>query len=239
MEDKFENSGVIRSVIDLSPSVKHYIVEVNNQNTFDFIPGQFVIISFPEIHHAFPYRSYSIASAPEKNTFELCVVLKEDGAASPLLFHMYEGNELRFSAPQGKFVLPEEIEGKTFCFICTGTGVAPFRSMIQYMVKHKLPFEKIYLIFGGRKQEDLLYRDEFEALAANDNRIEYIPVLSREEWQGYKGYLHQVYLNKPEFTGKENMQFYICGWSGMVKEAKNNLKEMGYSRKEIKFELFD
>lgn len=239
MEEKFENSGIIRSVKNLSPSVKHYQVELSNKDSFDFIPGQFVIISFTGIHHQFPYRSYSIASAPNGNSFELCVVLKEDGAASPLLFHMQEGNKIHFSAAQGKFVLVEETAGKTFCFICTGTGVAPFRSMIHHLINNNLPFEKIILIFGGRTQEDLLYRDEFEALAAQDKRIAYLPVLSRENWDGYKGYLHQVYLNNPDFVGKQNMQFYICGWSGMVREAKNNLKEMGYSRKEIKFELFD
>jgi len=239
VEEKFENIGVVESVINLSPSVKHYTVSVNDKADFDFEPGQFVIISFPGIQHQFPYRSYSIASAPMTNHFDLCVVLKEDGAASPILFEKAVGDSIRFSAPQGKFVLPDETAGKTFCFICTGTGVAPFRAMIQHLISKQLPFEKIILIFGGRKQEDLLYREEFESLAKTDARFEYYPVLSREYWDGYQGYVHQIYLNKPAYTGQANMLFYICGWSEMVREAKNNLKEMGYSRKEIKFELFD
>ena len=85
----------------------------------------------------------------------------------------------------------------------------------------------------------MLYRKEFEELAISNPKFAYIPVLSQEKWEGHQGYLHQVYLNKPKWTGLQNTMFYICGWSQMVKEAKNNLKSMGYSRKEIKFELYD
>jgi NAD(P)H-flavin reductase len=68
----------------------------------------------------------------------------------------------------------------------------------------------------------------------------YIPVLSREDspgWKGEKGYVHEVY--KRLFADKKELQFYICGWKVMILEAVENLKQMGFEKADIRFELYD
>jgi NAD(P)H-flavin reductase len=234
----FVCEGIIKEIIQESPTVKRFIVETTEE--FNFISGQFIVVSFPGLAHMYPYRSYSLACAPQKNIFELCVVLKEDGAATPVLFDMECGTKLKFTKPLGSFILPQDIDSTTdLCLICTGTGVAPFRGFLQHLTKNGWNVGNVYLIFGCRTNADLLYRKEFEYLASTNSSFHYIPVLSREKWDGKMGYVHTVYLENETFMNKENMLFYICGWSEMVKETKNNLKEMGYSRKQIKFELYD
>ena len=90
------------------------------------------------------WRSYSIASWPDgTNVYELLIVLLEGGAGTTYLFNEVKvGSELVFRGPQGVFVLPENIEKDIF-FICTGTGIAPFRSMLNFIklhaVSHKFP----------------------------------------------------------------------------------------------------
>lgn len=235
VEEKIQ--GKIIQIINESPKVKRFILKINPEESFKFTPGQFVIVDFPGINHAFPYRSYSIASTTiDKDLVELCVVLKEDGCASPLLFKAKLGDVYTMSTPQGRFVLPKTLD-RDLCFICTGTGVAPFRSMIKDIYEQGMPHQNIYLYFGNRKEEDILYRKEFEALAKKHPEFKFIPVLSQEDWAGAKGYVHSFYL--PEFEDKREAYFYICGWTEMVREAKNNLKNLGYDRRSVKIELYD
>lgn len=199
--------------------------------------GQFIIIDFKDINHPFTTRSYSIADYARGNIIELCVVLKEDGAATPKLFDQKIGEQLFVSEPLGRFVLPEDYIDHQYVFICTGTGVAPFRAMIKELLIEKKHKKNIYLYFGGRTQNDLLYKNEFETLEQEYSNFKYHPVLSQESWDGAKGYVHQHYLTLAE--QKIQALFYICGWSNMVKEARDNLKELGYTRNEIKIELYD
>lgn len=234
--DKFHD-GIIAAIKDASPSVRRFIINLPEHIEFDFLPGQFVMLDLP-IAHEFTTRSYSIASAPSNKQVELCIVYKPDGAGTDYLFTLKEGDHVKISAPQGRFFLKEPLL-EDICMVCTGTGIAPFRSMWQYIFEKQIPHRGLYLIFGCRKEEDLLYRDEIEALVKEHPEFHYLPVLSRadESWQGRRGYVHPLYLEL--FKDKPSAQFYLCGWTNMVREAKNNLKEIGYSRKEINFELYD
>jgi ferredoxin-NADP reductase len=234
--------GRLVEVKDASPNVKRFFIEMTDRKRFDFTPGQFVMLDLP-IDSKRTTRSYSIASHPNgSNIFELVIVLKEDGAGTPFLFEDAEiGKELKVSKPLGKFTLPEDLpKDIEICFICTGTGVAPFRSMIQDMEENGGIKHKINLIFGCRHKENILYREEFEKLESEYENFHYHPVLSRENeetWDGCCGYVHQVYQKL--YEDKRPALFYICGWREMIIEARDNLKEMGYDKKQIKFELYD
>lgn len=235
MADEFY-SGTITKIIDESPTVKRYFITIEGVTTFDFLPGQFVMLDLP-IQHEFTTRSYSIASAPKSNEIELCIVLKEDGQGTPYLFENIKvGSKLKVSEPQGRFFLKQPIE-TDLCLIATGTGVAPLRSMLHSIFNNNISHKNLYLVFGNRTEKDILYRKEFEELEKQHPQFKFLPTLSREEWEGPTGYVHPIYKNL--FDGSQPAVFYICGWSSMVKEAKNNLKAMGYPRKQINFELYD
>ncbi|HVG41440.1 MAG TPA: FAD-dependent oxidoreductase, partial [Chitinophagaceae bacterium] len=157
-------TGIVTKIIDETYNTRRFWIQIPELSSFDFIPGQFVTIDLP-IHEK-PnkrWRSYSIASWPDgTNTFELLIVLLEGGAGTTYLFNeVKEGTELTLRGPQGVFVLPQPIE-KDLYFICTGTGIAPFRSMVHYMSLHSVPHQNIYLIFGTRSQKDLVYYSEMK-----------------------------------------------------------------------------
>lgn len=227
----------VLDIRNISPFVRQFTLTYSQSHLF--VPGQFVILNLP-IHSEFSTRSYSIASAPNNEGWiELCIVHKPDGAGTDYLFASIKpGDSLWVSEPQGKFVLDREQKG-SICLVCTGTGVAPFRSMIQEMLREGESLDRpVYLVFGNRYAQDILYREEWETLAAEDPRFHFLPVLSREEsWNGPRGYVHEHYL--PLAKGDSSMCFYLCGWTQMVREAKNRLKELGFPRKQLKFELYD
>ena len=97
-----------------------------------FEAGQFISIIVPGAgpHGRDLRRAYSIASSPEARPLELCVKLVEGGPGTNFLHQLRPGNHFRGMAPYGDFVY-EPREGRHACFIATGTGIAPFRSMIQ------------------------------------------------------------------------------------------------------------
>ena len=136
--------GIITKIENITTSTRRFWIQIPEVDDFDFIPGQFVTLDLP-IHEQKNkrWRSYSIASAPDgTNTIELVIVLLEGGAGTNYLFNEAKvGTSFPLRGPQGKFTLPAPIE-KDLYFICTGTGIAPFRSMVHYIDKHQLSHKK-------------------------------------------------------------------------------------------------
>ncbi len=225
-------------------STRRFWLQVPELESFDYKPGQFVTLDLP-IHEKTNkrWRSYSIASWPDgTNVFELVIVFMEDGAGTSYLFDKIEvGSEITFRGPVGVFTLPEVLD-TDYYLICTGTGIAPFRSMLHHIALHNLPHKNVYLIFGTRTKENLLYYEELKNLTANNSGLYYIPVLSRENWEGEKGYVHKVYKDliaaKKQGDALPPAHFYLCGWKNMIDEAKKTITELGYDRKAIHQELY-
>ncbi|HYE54472.1 MAG TPA: FAD-dependent oxidoreductase [Chitinophagaceae bacterium] len=230
--------AVVTRIEEEADSTRRFFMTVPELDTFDFKPGQFVTLDLP-IHEK-PnkrWRSYSIASWPDgTNQFELVIVLLEGGAGTQYLFNeVREGSELTFRGPQGVFTLPDNIE-KDLYLICTGTGIAPFRSMMHHIARNNIDHKNVYLIFGCRKKCNLLYYDELNQLVKDHPKFHYIPTLSREEWEGRKGYVHAIYEELAR--EKPPAEFMLCGWKNMIDEAKQRIQAMGYERKHIHQELY-
>jgi len=171
------------------------------------------------------------------------IVLLDQGAGTNYLFNeVREGSELTFRGPQGVFTLPDVIETDLY-FISTGTGIAPFRSMTHHILRNKIPHKNIYLIFGTRTQNELLYFDELKRLEQEVENFHYIPTLSRQKWDGCCGYVHAIYENlvhekMVQANGLPPAHFYLCGWKNMIDEAKKRIQDLGYERKSIHQELY-
>ena len=239
--------GTVIRIEDETYNTKRFFIQVNDLDSFNFKAGQFVTLDLP-IHEK-PnkrWRSYSIASWPDgTNVFELLIVLLEGGAGTTYLFnHINVGSELTLRGPQGVFTLPDTITDDLF-FICTGTGIAPFRSMLNYILQRNLSHHNLYLLFGCRTQQDLLYYEEMRELEKQIPNLMYMPTLSRQEWDGYRGYVHALYEDICR-KGKENenagqlkpSHFYLCGWKAMIDEARKRIVDLGYDRKSIHLELY-
>lgn len=229
--------GVVIKIENENYNTKKFWIQIPEVSHFSFVPGQFVTLDLP-IHDK-PnkrWRSYSIASWPGGNIIELLIVILEGGAGTNYLFsEVVVGSELQLRGPQGVFVLPQPIE-KTLFFICTGTGIAPFRSMLHHIKNNDLPHQPIHLIFGTRSQKDLLYYREIRELEEAIPGFTFTPTLSREEWEGCCGYVHAVYEDLCK--DKPAAHFYLCGWKAMIDEAKRRILLLGYDKKDIHLELY-
>ena len=231
-------TGKVIRIENETATTKRYWIEVPELTSFDFIPGQFVTLDLP-IHEKANkrWRSYSIASWPDStNVFELVIVLDKIGAGTNYIFDEVKvGTELTFRGAQGVFTLKQPIDKDLF-LICTGTGIAPFRSMVHHIKNTNIPHKNITLVFGSRTKDTLLYYEEMKKLDASVEGFTYIPILSRESWEGHTGYVHQVYEGLCKDKNPAN--FLLCGWRGMIDEAKARIVDMGYDIKDIHAEIY-
>jgi len=233
--------GVVRKILPAAPNVKRFWIEVPELAQFHFQAGQFITLDLPLGEKRLQrWRSYSIAGAPDgSDEVELCVVRSPEGAGSQYLFEEVQaGTVIKFKGPEGGFVLPDTLD-HDLVLVCTGTGIAPFRSMIHDLQRSGKSHRKVHLIFGTREESGILYREEFEALARSLPWFQYDIVLSRQpDWSGYKGYVHQVYVAQYQ-EKRPDVHFYLCGWSNMIDEAVSNLMtQLQYDRKQIHYELY-
>ncbi|MBC6992690.1 FAD-binding oxidoreductase [Neolewinella lacunae] len=236
--------AIIRRIEQRTPTVRSFWLEMPDRASLDFRPGQFLTLELPVSERRRDgWRSYSIAAAPDgSNQAELCIVRLPDGKGTSYLFEGADvGTELLAKEPGGVFTLPEGPLTKNVVMICTGTGVAPFRAMLQ----ERLGRESVHfhLIFGCRTAEDILYREEFAALARQYANFTYSVALSRSDVLAedgidfHRGYVHPVY-ERDYAAVRPDVCFYLCGWSEMVDEAKRRLLALGYAPEQVIAELY-
>lgn len=224
--------------IEIAPGLGHFVFEAQNGNTLQFTPGQFVSFT-TEIEGKEITRAYSLASAPGRedpaNRFELCLNLAPDGVFSHRLFAMQPGDTVEMRQPLGMFTLRQP--PRDSLFIATGTGIAPFRSMLQAHLNEASP--QFTLLYGVRYESHLIYRAEFESLAARFPQFRFWPTLSRPEssWTGRTGHV-QAHLEEA-LGDRTDVDVYLCGLKLMVDGVRSLLKGAGFDRKQIFYEKYD
>lgn len=224
---------------ELAPEVHHFEFEVPDLQSFSFTPGQFISVIDREDGREVT-RAYSIASPRAGNRFALCLNRIEDGIVSPWLFGLKPGDEVEMHEPLGYFTLRHP--GHRAVFVATGTGIAPFRSMLLDHLPRTQP--DITLLFGVRYEEGLLYRDELESLAEEYPSFRFIPTITRPtaSWTGRTGRVQQhldeaLAIRTPDEL--LTLDVYICGLKEMVDNVRKELKQRGFDRKQIVYEKYD
>lgn len=233
------NVAVLKEIIKETPTNWRFIFESPLYDKLEFIPGQLIqLLANPGKENSI-IRNYSVSSWPDgTNCFELIITYLEGGAMSEYLFKEAKiGNEFAYRGPMGIFTLPDVIDRDIY-FISTGSGISPFRSMVNWISKNNIQTQKIKLFFGTRTQKEILYYNEMKELEMNLSNFEFIPTLSREKWDGAEGYVHQHYLPLIDNNIKKPL-IYFCGWTKMIDEGRKHLNERGFEmKKDIRVEIF-
>lgn len=218
---------------EIAPNTRHFEFDTPDWKPA-FVPGQFLSLT-ASVNDDEITRAYSIVSPPGDRV-ALCANLVPEGHLSPFLFGMNPGDEIDFKGPYGAFILRRPVSDSIF--VATGTGIAPFRSMLLAHLREH-PRRQFTLIFGVRHDYGLLYHDEFLALAAAHPNFRYLPTLTRppEHWTGLTGRVQPHVLEA--LGDRRDIDVYICGLHEMVNDVRSMLKDAGLSRKQIIFEKYD
>jgi ferredoxin-NADP reductase len=230
---------LVRSV-SLSAQTKHLDFEVAAAPRFGFVAGQWLSFKTNKPDGEEITRAYSIATPPgDDSRFALCLNRVQDGYMSNFLCDLKEGQEISCQGPFGDFILRRPLRDTVF--IATGTGIAPFRSMLHWLLADPVRHQekRLWLLFGNRTEADIYYHEEFLDLAAGHANFHYLPTLSRggPEWQGLRGYVQEHVRGIVQ--GRTDMHAYICGLDRMIKANRELLKGLGWHRKSILSEKYD
>lgn len=201
----------------------------------EFEPGQYVSIVVDE--HG-DRRSYSIASKPEnKDAFDLLIDHTPQGVGTKFLQSLELGQEIDAMGPLGRFVLNTAEPVEELVMVATGSGIAPFRSMVMSMLQEGSEKRNITLYWGMRYVEELFWQNDFQDLSESFDNFKFHPVISRaiEEWPLCRGRvtdclsIHEVPVNAG---------YYLCGNAYMIADVTELLDKKGVPKEQVHFEKF-
>jgi ferredoxin-NADP reductase len=170
---------------------------VNPETEVAFTPGQYATVRA----HGTP-RAYSIANAPGEGDLEFAIRRVPGGRlTSDLFVNVDVGDEVVVRGPNGHMVLDEPSE-RDVVFLATGTGVAPFKSMLDFLFERGWDEagggRDVWLFLGCGWEDDLPYGEAFRRLDREHPNFHFVPALTREglltDWEGEADYVQQVFL---------------------------------------------
>ncbi len=221
----------------------------------EFEAGQFAVLGLPaeapRCAHAEPEReplkegavvkrAYSIGSScKDLSALEFYVSLVADGGLTPRLFALLPGDRVHLSPKiTGKFTLHDVPAEQDLVLMSTGTGLAPYIAMLR-SGEAQTQTRRIAVVHGVRNSWDLGYKAELEAMAAVNDRITYLPMISRPQnehapWPGRVGYAQGVWsegLLEPywkRMPTSEDCHVFLCGNPAMINDAVPLLEQDGF-----------
>jgi ferredoxin-NADP reductase len=250
-DDERYNASLVGRT-DETESLGYFTVRFDGDAT-PFEPGQYMTIGvFTEGEAGAPsrivQRPYSVASDPAvagSEGYEMYVRLVEGGMFTPLLWRLPLGHRMRMIGPKGKFTLEPE-DDRTHLFISSGTGNAPFVSMMKALLREGRPRKAVFLN-GVSYAGDLGYRALLEDWAASgEYPVTYVPTVSRPSapenagWTGRWGRVEAIVAPVADELGltPENTIAYICGNPDMILAAEETLLGRGFPEEQVKKELY-
>jgi CDP-4-dehydro-6-deoxyglucose reductase, E3 len=229
----------------LSPTVRELSFERLDGAPLTFEAGQWVTLVLP-LPEGEVRRAYSIASSPSGTPrFDLAVTHVETGPGSTYLHQLEPGATLTAIGPQGFFTRP--VDGalpSPALFVGTGTGVAPLLSMLRAALSRGSS-PPLCLLFGVRSRQEILYREELEALAETHPHLRVEVTLSRPdaEWPARCGYVQLHVRELYESLAAKSQaapHTYVCGLERMVGAVRDVLRnQMGLPRQLVHSERYD
>jgi ferredoxin--NADP+ reductase len=229
--------------VDLTPTIAHFVVRPDD-GAPAFVPGQYLALGLP-VDGRLLQRPYSTASKKgTRDELDFLVRLVRDGAFTPRLWHLDVGDRLRIGRPKGLFTLCPE-DPRRHLFIATGTGLAPFVSMLGTLLRESRPPRAIVL-HGVSHVGELAYRDRLERWAADAGDISYVPAISRPnhpanaDWRGATGRIDTALgplCDALDVDPAETVA-YMCGNPEMIAAGERILEARGFPRDAIRSEHY-
>ena len=194
--------GVVTDVRVDTPDVKTFRVEaIGGGKVFEHMPGQCAMLSIPGVGEAM----FSITSSPTNRKF-MEFSIKKCGCLTSWLHQMDVGQQITIRGPYGNaFPVETELKGQDLLFIAGGIGLAPLRSVINYVRDNRENYGKINIVYGSRSMDDL---------------VDYPEITN--EWCKEAGINVYLTIDRPQE-----------GWDGHVGFVPNYVTELGFDRTQV------
>jgi sulfite reductase subunit B len=229
-EVKIQTEGDIDYVPKLATIIKKapmtsmetlFEIKLDDGSELNQKPGQFVEVSVFGIGEA----PISLSSSPtKKETFEVCV--RKLGNVTTKLHRLNVGDKVGIRGPFGNGFDVDSLKGKDLLFIAGGLGIAPLRSLINYVLDNRKDYGRVYLLYGCKEPKELLFSDELVSLASKEN-VEFKPTVDRcpesGVWEGNIGVITTL-IPQISFDPEKTLAI-LCGPPIMYKFVIADLKK--------------
>ena len=229
----------VSDIIEETPSTKTFRLVPKDNYLPPFLSGQYIAL-FLEIGGIRTSRPYSISSQPNQTGFyDITVRRVENGLVSNyLLDEVKRGDTLVSSGPAGNFYFNPLIHKKIMVCIAGGSGITPFMSMVREIIECGLD-RTVYLFYGNKTTDDVIFGSEFDRLDARFDNIHYIPVVEEPSggYAGACGFISRD-LMQEVLENIEDKSFFICGPQGLYDFCLPQVADMGVPKRKIKQEMY-
>ena len=221
--------GVITDIRKDTPDVKTFrVVGTDGKKLFEHMPGQCAMVSVPGVGECM----FSITSSPTNQEY-MEFSIKKCGCVTTVLHALEVGAMVTVRGPYGKnFPVEGDFKGKDLLFIAGGIGLAPLRSVINYVRHYRENYGKVVIVYGARSADDLVDFEEIQTEWKNEPNFEVYLTIDRpqEGWDDHVGfvpsYVKELGLDK-------NMTAVLCGPPIMIKFTLQGLLELGFEKSRV------
>ena len=220
---------VITDIRTDTPDVKTFrVVTPDGKKPFVHIPGQCAMLSMPGVGEAL----FSITSSPTNKEF-VEFSIKRCGCVTEWIHSVEVGQQVTVRGPYGNgFPVETEFKGQDMLFIAGGIGLAPVRSVINYVRDNRANYGKVDIVYGSRSKDDLVFYKEIIDEWVADSSINVHLTIDREQegWDGHVGFV-PTYVKELGF--EPNKTAVLCGPPIMIKFTLQGLSELGFDKKQV------
>ena len=221
--------GVVTDIRKDTPDVKTFrVVGLDGKKLFQHMPGQCAMVSIPGVGECM----FSITSSPTNEEY-MEFSIKKCGCVTEVIHALEVGAQITVRGPYGKnFPVEEDFKGKDLLFIAGGIGLAPLRSVINYVRHYRENYGKVVIVYGARSKEDLVDIEEIQTEWVNEPNMEVYLTIDRpqDNWDGHVGFV-PAYVK--ELGLNPNMTAVLCGPPIMIKFTLAGLLELGFDKSNV------
>ena len=228
-ENLIPKVGVITDIRKDTPDVKTFrVVGTDGNKLFKHMPGQCAMVSVPGVGECM----FSITSSPTNEEY-MEFSIKKCGCVTEVLHALEVGAQVTVRGPYGKnFPVEGDFKGKDLLFIAGGIGLAPLRSVINYVRHYRENYGKVVIVYGARSKDDLVDIEEIQTEWVNEPNMDVYLTIDRpqEGWDGHVGFV-PAYVK--ELGLDPNMTAVLCGPPIMIKFTLAGLLELGFDKSNV------
>ena len=221
--------GVITDIKEQTPDVKTFRVNaLEGGKLFEHKPGQCAMLCAPGVSEGM----FSITSSPTNKEYQEFSI-KRCGQLTEYLHSLKVGDQITVRGPYGNnFPVDTELKGKNLLFIAGGIGLAPLRSVINYVIDNRQDYGTVDILYGSRSADDLVGLDEIQNVWMNTPGINVHLTIDREQegWDGHVGFVPN-YVKELNFDTAKTV--LMCGPPIMIKFTLAGLMELGFAREQV------
>ncbi len=233
-EEKFTRQRLLE-VQTLTPNL--FTLRTSRDPGFRFGAGQFARLGVRKPSGCIVWRAYSMVSAPHDEFLDFFSIVVPDGEFTSELSRLQAGDELLVDKQAfGYLTLDRFPDGRDLWLLATGTGLAPFLSILQDFEAWQR-FERIVLVYSVREARELAYQRLIHELPAREyleglgDKLTYLPVVTREQVPGMLHGRITTLIENGELERAADLRFepqhsriMLCGNPQMIEDTRAILK---------------